>query len=117
MGPMEREEPAAKEDDAPVFKQRAEPKPFASSQWKPDAPIQRQQMQQGSMAPPMPPPMSQQISPPMSPVNLTPPTNDFGMQLPPMQPTAPDLDFPEEPFPLDEDDTQKKKGLFGMFKK
>ena len=52
---------------------------------------------------------------PMMPV---PPSQDFGMQMPPMQPEPmPDLDFPEEPFPLDEEDTQKKKGLFGMFKR
>ena len=37
-------------------------------------------------------------------------------QMPPMEPSMPDFDFPEEPFPLTEE-SQKKKGLFGMFKK
>ena len=98
-------------------------KSFSKPEWKPDTSMQRpqpvgssapqpfQQMQQPSYQ------MPQQIAPPMSPTNLAPPSTDFGMQLPPMQPAPmPDLDFPDEPFPLD-DDNQKKKGLFGMFKK
>ena len=41
---------------------------------------------------------------------------DFGAPSPPVEPESlTDLDFPEEPFPLEEE--PKKKGLFGMFKK
>lgn len=102
------DEPLPKEE-VQIFK-KPEPR-FARPEWKPDAP-------KAPVGPPMPPPMAQPISPPMSPANLTPPMNDFGAQLPPMQPApSPDLDFPDEPFPFDEDDNQKKKGLFGMFKK
>ena len=124
MGSTEREEPSfPKEDAAPMFKPKPEPKSFPKPEWKPDTSMQRPQTM-GSMAPPsfqqMPQSnfqMAPTISPPVSPTNLAPPSTDFGMQLPPMQPAPmPDLDFPDEPFPLD-DDTQKKKGIFGMFKK
>ncbi|MEK6946680.1 MAG: hypothetical protein AABX32_03670 [Nanoarchaeota archaeon] len=122
LSSMEKEDYSpVKEDAAPMFK--PEPKSFSKPEWKPDTSMQRPQPM-GSVAPPSFQQMSQpnfqmtpQISPPMSPTNLAPPSTDFGMQLPPMQPAPmPDLDFPDEPFPLD-DDTQKKKGLFGMFKK
>ena len=86
-----------------LFKPRPEPKPFIKPpEWQPrPEPVQR--------TPPMTaPPMTQ-------PMQAMPPPN-FGMQLPPMQPApSPDLDFPEEPFPLEEE--PRKKGLFGMFKK
>lgn len=112
-----------KEDSGQMFRPKSEPKSFSKPEWKPDTSMRRPQPM-GSMAPQsfqqMPQPnfqMTQAIAPPMSPTNLAPPSADFGMQLPPMQPAAmPDLDFPDEPFPLD-DDTQKKKGLFGMFKR
>lgn len=43
------------------------------------------------------------------------PLDEFASQLPPMEPAPmPDLDLPEEPFPMEE---PKKKGLFGVFKK
>ena len=122
LSSMEKEDYSpVKEDAAPMFK--PEPKSFSKPEWKPDTSMQRPQPM-GSVAPPSFQQMSQpnfqmtpQISPPMSPTNLAPPSTDFGMQLPPMQPAPmPDLDFPDEPFPLD-DDTQKKTGLFGMFKK
>lgn len=91
-----------------LFKPRAEPKPFSmQQQWQPKPePMPRYQP---PIAPPISPPSFAQPS--MAP--QTPP--DFGMQLPPMEPAPPpDLDFPEEPFGLEE---PKKKGLFGMFKK
>ena len=66
--------------------------------------------QQPQMPPQMQPQMPQQM-PPQVPQQMG---GDFGMQMPPMEPTPPDLDFPEEPFGLDE---PKKKGIFGMFKK
>ena len=113
MGSSEREEVsfAPKDDAAPSFKPRddpkPEPRPFERPDWKPDVSISRPQPMQSSQMPSS-----------LSPASLTPPTNDFGMQLPPMQPTpGPDLDFPDDPFSLDETDAQKKKGLFGMFKK
>ena len=87
------------------------PMPLFSPQpeWKPrPEPVQRTQPM---MAPPQMSPM--QLTPPMPAFGNLPAT-DFGM--PPMEPTpSPDLDFPEEPFPLE--DEPKKKGLFGMFKK
>ncbi|MBS3113641.1 hypothetical protein J4448_00935 [Candidatus Woesearchaeota archaeon] len=85
-----------------LLKPRPEPKPFMKPEWQPrPEPVQRTQ-------PMMAPPMAQ-------PMQAMPPPN-FGMQLPPMQPApSPDLDFPEEPFPLE--DEPRKKGLFGMFKK
>ena len=46
-----------------------------------------------------------------------PPGNDFGANLPPMQPAPmPDFDFPEDP-DLEDLAEPKKKGLLGMFKK
>jgi len=84
------------------------PRPFIRQQeWQPKPePMQRTQPM---MAPP-------QMSSPSMP---SPMPSDFEMQMPPMQPEPspemPDLDFPEEPFGLEEE--PKKKGLFGMFKK
>src|SRR3989344_665750 len=124
MGSTEKEKSSfPKEDDATMFKPKPEPKSFSKPEWKPDTPIQRPQPV-SSRAPPSFQPVSQQnfqmtppIAPQMSPAEMAPPDTDFGMQLPPMEPVPmPDLDFPDEPFPM-EDDTQKKKGLFGMFKK
>ncbi len=90
----------AKEREEPLLK----PRPFAKPEWQPKPepmmPKFQQPMQQ------MPQPM------PIAPM----PAPEFGIHMPPMQPTPlPDLDFPEEPFPLEEE--PKKKGLFGMFKK
>ena len=79
-----------KEREESIFK----PKPF----------MQRQQIKM------QPPPIPQAM-----------PSTGFGMQMqmPPMQPAPPpdlpDLEFPEEPFPIEAE--QKKKSLFGMFKK
>jgi len=80
-----------------LFKPRPEPKPFMKPEWQPrQEQTQRQLMMASPMAQSMPPP-------------------DFGMQLPPMQPTpSPDLDFPEG---LGFEEEPKKKGLFSMFKK
>ncbi len=124
MGSTEKEDSSfPKEDSGQMFRPKSESKSFSKPEWKPDTSVQMpqpmgssapqpfQQMQRPSYQ------MPQQIAPPMSPTNLAPPNTDFGMQLPPLQPAPmPDLDFPDEPFPLD-DDNQKKKGLFGMFKK
>lgn len=91
--------------EEPLFRPRPEPKPFMRPEWQPrQEPVQRTQpiLSTPQMASPMPPP-------PM-------PAPDFGMQMPPMEPTPPpDLDFPEDPFQTEEE--PKKKGLFGMFKK
>ena len=99
----EREEMFKPQREESLFKPRPEPRPFMRPEWQPrPEPVQRTQPilatpQMASPMPPMPPP-------------------DFGLQMPPMEPAPPpDLDFPEEPFSLDEG--PKKKGLFGMFKK
>lgn len=90
---QEDEEFLPRTKEQPVFVEsqqdiRAEPKPAA-----PPLPL---------MAPPMPPSFG----------------SELGMQMPPLEPsTMPDLDFPEEQFPLADEPEQKKKGLFGMFKK
>lgn len=97
--------------EQPLFKP-AQPRPFMRPQqeWQPrPEPVQRTQ----PMMPQMPSPsMAEPMGNPMPPL-------DFGMQMPPMQPTPPpempDLDFPEESFGLEEE--PKKKGIFGMFKK
>ena len=104
--------------EEPVFKPMAEPKPQENTFMKPQQdwqpkPERRQapQMQAPQMASFSPQPM-----PNFAPPNLTPPIPppDFGM--PSLEPVPePDLDFPEEPFPLEEE--PKKKGIFGMFKK
>ena len=91
------------------FKPRAEPKPSdqgsfmrpQQQEWQP----RPAEITQPTMAPPIAPQQMQFMPPP-----------DSGMQMPPMEPTpSPELDFPDEPFSLDEE--PKKKGLFGMFKK
>ena len=100
--------PAKEKEDSMYRPQKEEPlfkpKPLFKPQpeWQPrPEPVQRTQPM---MAPPMAQPMQAMLPP------------DFGMQLPPMQPApSPDLDFPEESFPLE--DEPRKKGLFGMFKK
>ena len=91
----EREEMFKPQKEESLFRPRPEPKPFMKPEWQPrPEPVQR--TQPIFATPLMPPP-------------------DFGM-MPPMQPEpSPDLDFPEEPFPLEEE--PRKKGLFGMFKK
>ncbi len=90
---------------------RPQPRPFMRPEWQP-RPEPMQRTQPMMMNPQMPAPMGQQMPNPI-------PQPDFGMQMPPMQPTEspelPDLDFPEEPFGLEEE--PKKKGIFGMFKK
>lgn len=115
----------AKEREEYLFKPKQEPRPFMKPQqeWqpRPEPMAQRaqpmtkpQQEWQPRQEPMMPPPTM--TMPPMAPPTMTSQQNDFGMQMPPMQPTPlPDMDFPEEPFSLDEE--PKKKGLFGMFKK
>ena len=85
--------------------------PFMKPQpdWQP-RPERRQPMPQQM------PSFSQQPMPNFAPPNLTPPIPppDFGM--PSLEPSPePDLDFPEEPLPFEEE--PKKKGIFGMFKK
>jgi len=104
----ERESMFAPPKEEPLF--RPQPRPFMKPEWQPrPEPMQRTQP---VMNPPMPASMGQQMQNSM-------PQPDFGMQMPPMQPTEspelPDIDFPEEPFGLDEE--PKKKGIFGMFKK
>ncbi|MBI2650608.1 hypothetical protein HYX04_04805 [Candidatus Woesearchaeota archaeon] len=98
----------AKERQESMFAQPKEeqlfkPRPFMKPEWQPrPEPVQRQPM----MAPP-------QMATPSIPQPMPPP--DFGT-MPPMEPEpTPDLNFPEEPFLLDQE--PKKKGLFGMFKK
>ena len=100
----EREELFKPQKEESLFRPRPEPRPFMRPEWQPrPEPVQRTQP---IMAPP---PMTATMPPPM-------PPPDFGMRLPPMEPAPPpDLDFPEEPFQLEEE--PKKKGLFGMFKK
>ena len=92
--PKEREESLFKPIIGP--KQVSQPQPL----WQP------------SPEPATPKPIGQPIAPPPM---ASMPTTSFGAQMPPMEPEPlPDLDFPEEPFPIEE---PKKKGLFGMFKK
>ena len=92
----EREEMFKPQKEESLFRPRPEPKPFMKPEWQPrPEPVQRTQ--------------------PIFATPLMPPPDFFGM-MPPMQPEpSPDLDFPEEPFPLEEE--PRKKGLFGMFKK
>ena len=102
--------PAKEREEA--FRPRAEPmglsepKPFMRPQWqpKPEQMMPRQAMQQ-----PMPPPSfsPQSMTPQMPP--------DFGMQLPPLEPTpSPEFDLEEPSLP---EEGPKKKGLFSRFKK
>ena len=80
-------------------------------EWKPAPAMQNPQSQ------PMPQMNAPLPAPPMPGQNFG-PTPDFGMQMPPMEPTPmPDFGFPEEPFSLNDEQAQKKKGLFGIFKK
>lgn len=100
----------AKEKEEPLFKPAPEPRAFKPQpEWQPK-PEPMMPRAPPLMAPP-------QMATPTMTATMPPP--DFGMQMPPMQPTPspelPDLNFPEEPFPLEEE--PKKKGLFGMFKK
>ena len=100
---------------------REEPKPriFSRPQiqrWQPGqmrvqqmAPPQSMQMQPAPM--PMQNPAAQPQPVPVMPAQAL-PASDLGM--PPMEPSAPDFDFPED-FNLEEE--PKKKGLLGMFKK
>lgn len=108
----------AKESADLSSRPRAEPKQFPEPR-----PFLRQQGFQQRTEPMMqrPQPVMQPAAmglPPLEPTSLTPqmPPPDFGSQMPPMEPAPmPELDFPEEPFPFEEE--PKKKGLFGMFKK
>lgn len=103
----------AKEREEAMYRPKPEPRPFIKPPTKPEWQFKPEQMAQRAQPPMPPPPMS-----PPAPVQMPPAMSfsDFGaQQMPPMQPTPlPDLDL-EEPFPLEEE--QKKKGLFGMFKK
>lgn len=90
-------------------KPRAEPNMFTSQPKSPAMPPSMPQM--NAMMPPMMPTPSMPNQP------MPGSSQDFGMNLPPMEPSPmPDFDFPEDSFKLD-DDAQKRKGLFGMFKK
>ena len=81
-------------------------------QWTPEP---KPQLPPQMNALPTPPQMA--AAPPMPSPNFS-PGPDFGMQMPPMEPSPmADLDFPDEPFPLGDEQAQKKKSLFGMFKK
>ena len=122
FGSAEKEESmfAARENEWQLFRTSREPTPMVKpsrQEWKPaPQPVQRAQPQ---MAQPMPPPMNPmaQMQPPRMPQPGQYPANEFGTELPPMQPSPlPDMDFPEEPFPLDEEEP-RKKGLLGLFKK
>ena len=97
-----------KEDEQPLFTSAPEPRPFRRSQqseWKP----KEQMMPRTPQMQPMP--QMPQMMPPPSPQPF-----DFGMQMPPMEPVPmPDLNFPEDPFSLEQE--PKKKGMFAMFKK
>ena len=115
-----------REKEAPMFAETEEkmPKPkdesrlFTSSpmpEWKPEPPKPQNQVSIPQMNIPYPPP---QMSTPQMPSQNFGPSPDFGMQMPPMEPTPmPDFDFPEDQFPLNDEQAQKKKGMFGMFKK
>lgn len=91
--------------------------PMPQPQWQPSP---EPMMPRATMSPPVP-------SPSMTPSIAPPPMPEFSMpmigpefSMPPMEPEPmPNLDFPEES-PSFEDQAkegQKKKGLFGMFKK
>ncbi len=104
--PKEKEETIFRQSQAPAFakpvQQEWQPKP---EPMMPRQPVMMPRSMQPQMSmPQMPPQMSQQ---------------DFGMDLPPLEPTpdldASSLDLPDD-FP-ELGDEPKKKGLFGMFKK
>lgn len=93
----------------PMFKQNEPQEPLFRP--KPDnMPFLKPQQEWPKPEPMMP------RSQPIAPTPMQSMASDAGMQMPPMQPEPmPDLDFPEEPFPLEEE--SKKKGLFRMFNK
>ena len=97
----------SEDDEESLFKPASEPKPMRNSpqpEWRP----------QELIIPKFQPQMQPSIPPIMAP-QPGPQPSDFGMQMPPMEPTPiTDLDFPEEPFSLGE--PPKKKSMFGMFK-
>ena len=103
----------------PMYNPKNEPNMFTPQpkpEWKP-APPAAQKPQYPPVMPQMNPPLPtpQMPTPQMPGQNF--PVSDFGMHLPPLEPSPmPDFDFPEEPFSLN-DEQQKKKGMFGMFKK
>ena len=104
-----------KANEEPLFRQKRFIRPQTA--WQPS---QESAPMPQPMSMPTPQPIAQptMLTPTLAPPAMSQPLNppDFGMQMPPMEPTpSPDLDFPEEPFPLGEE--PKRKGLFGMFKK
>ena len=114
----EKEEPTFKVDAREtMYTPKDEPKMFTSQskpEWKPAPAMQKPQPQP---MPQMNAPLPQMPPSPMPGQNFS-LASDFGMQMPPMEPTPmPDFDFPEGPFSSNDDQAQKKKGLFGMFKK
>ena len=130
----EKEESLFKPEEEPVFRPRPEPKPAPEPRqfmqpsppnWQPKIepmmlsrpePVQRPQPMM-SPQPLPPPPISSPFQPP-SMQSPFPPPPDFGVQMPPMEPTPmPDLEVPEAPEPLEFEEEPKKKGIFGMFKK
>lgn len=127
--PEKEREELLKQPEEALFRPRPEPnfspepKPFlqtsSPSNWQPKIEpmaLNKPELmpRQQPMMPPQPIAPPQQMSQPPMPSPFPPPP-DFGMQMPPMEPTPmPDLEMPE-PFELDEE--PKKKGIFGMFKK
>ena len=121
----EKEESSFKPEEEPLFKAKPEPKPAPEPRqfMQPSPPSWQPKIEPMMLSRPEPmqstrPIMQQPMYPPQ-PIGVNPmtpplPPPDFGMQMPPMQPT-PDLDFPEEP--LEFENEPKKKGIFGMFKK
>ena len=107
--------------DDPGFRQKDEEQMFkkpeprvARPEWKPR--IEPKPMQPMAVSNPMAISQPSMDTPPMRNVP-PPPGNDFGANLPPMQPAPmPDFDFPEDP-DLEDLAEPKKKGLLGMFKK
>jgi len=88
---------------APEPKAEEEPKQFVRQEWKQSPQAPRPMLQMQTAMPQMPS------------LTFGAPLDEFASQLPPMEPAPmPDLDLPEEPFPMEE---PKKKGLFGVFKK
>lgn len=112
----------AKEREGSIFMPREDESLFKPKQEKKSAPepnlfMNLPQQDWKPKPEPMMPRAQQQMMPPIMPPIMPPmPTPDFGAEMPPMGPVpSPDFDFPEDPFPLE--DEPKKKGLFGMFKK
>jgi len=111
----EKEEPIfIPKEDEPLFRPKQEKKiPEPNLFMNPPVSLPQQDWRQKPE--PAMPRAQQQMMPPMPAISPPMPTG-FGAEMPPMEPyPSPDLDFPEEPFPLEEE--PKKKGLFGMFKK